>query len=249
MTRKTISFTFGWLVACIASSSAQAALVAHWTGDNTAVDQTSNGHDGVVSGATYISGVVGNAFSFDGVNDSVTVNANPTLEPATLSVSLWVQAKLENHIRLLIDSTHGTGQAGWALQLNSANNMSFAYGNGTTFPEVVAAIGIADGEFHHVAATLDGTTMRLYIDGIEESTLAYTGVPTPSGRDIELGFHSSLNRALDGALDEVRIYDHVLSQGEITRLASVPEPASVVLLGIATLSAFVLHRRRSTHCV
>ncbi len=230
-------------LACILISPCDAALIAHWRGNNTAEDSTPNNHDGAVGGATYVGGVVGNAFSFDGINDSVIVTASAALEPATLSVSLWVQAIPENHLRLLIDSTHGTGQAGWAVQLNSSNNISFAYGNGSSFPEITSAIGISNGEFHHVAATLDGVTMRLYVDGALTSSLAFTGVPAPSGRDIQLGNHLSLNRPLQGALDEVRIYDHALNQTEITSLSTVPEPSSAVLLGLAALSIIGMRSR------
>ncbi len=131
------------------------------------------------------------------INDSIIVPANPALEPATISISLWVQSIPENHIRVLIDSTHGTGQAGWALQLNAANNASFAYGNGSTFPEVTATSLIGDGKFHHVGATLDGTTMRLYVDGTLESTLPYSGTPKPSTRDIQLGNHLRVKTTAD----------------------------------------------------
>ncbi len=242
MLSRNASLAVATLLACTLTSPCHAVLIAHWTGNNTAVDATGNGHDGTVNGATYVPGVIGDAFSFDGVNDSVIVDADTALEPATLSVSLWVQAEQENHLRLLIDSTHGAGQAGWALQLNSANNLSFAYGNGSTFPEVTSAIGIGDGEFHHVAATLDGTNMRLYIDGALTSSLVFTGTPAPSGRDIQLGNHLSLNRPLRGALDDVRIYNHVLSQVEITSLASVPEPTTVALLGLLVTSLVGLRR-------
>ena len=225
------------------AGSCQADLVAHWTGNNNALDATGNGHDGTVNGATYGSGVLGSAFSFDGINDSVIVTANAMLEPTTISVSLWVQAIHENHLRILVDSTHGAGQSGWALQLNSSNNVSFAYGNGVSFPEVVAPVSINDGQFHHIVATLDGTTLQLFVDGTLASTLGYSGSPLASGRDIQLGNHLSLIRPLQGLLDDIRIYNHVLGTDEVSNLFNhvVPEPASA---GIVGLLAMVLIARR-----
>lgn len=243
MIRKAV-FLFSCVAfACFTASSSYGALVARWSGDNTAIDATGNGHDGVVSGVTYTPGVFGSAYTFGGDGDSIVVPASPALEPPEFSVSLWVKAELENHIRMLVDSTHGPGQAGWALQINQANNISFAHGNGSTFPEIVLAAGLNDGNFHHVAATFDGSTMKLYVDGGTPATLAYSGTPAPSGRDIQIGHSPSLNRPLEGALDEIRIYDHALSPAEIDRLVSVPEPATLGLLAVA-LGAMVANRKR-----
>lgn len=241
----SIGLSIGLLVVFSSPNSSYGALVAHWSGDNTAVDATGNGHDGVINGATFVSGVLGDAYSFDGINDSIIVPASTALEPVPFSVSLWVKSALENHLRLLIDSTHGAGQSGWALQINSANNLSFAYGNGSTFPELASAPGVLnDGEFHHLVATFDGSTMQMFIDGGLPATLAYTGVAAPSGRDIQIGNSPSLNRPLDGALDEIRIYNHVLSSAEIAALSSVPEPATTGLFALAAISCAALRFRR-----
>jgi len=233
MIRLPVLFASAALLVGIATTPAHAALIARYSGDNTAIDATGNGHNGTVTGATYTPGVYGDAFSFDGSGDIVVVPASTELEPPEFSVALWVKAELENHIRVLIDTTHGAGQAGWALQINQANNISFAHGNGSTFPEIVLAAGLSDGEFHHLAATFDGSTMKLYVDGGTPATLAYTGTPAPSGRDLQIGHSPVLNRPFQGALDEIRIYNHALSPAEVSRLVSVPEPATVGLLAIA----------------
>ena len=224
----------------------QADLVAHWTGDSTAADATANGHDGSVSGATYTSGVFGNAFSFDGVDDQITVAANADLEPIEFSISMWVRAGLENHIRLLADSTHGSGSSGWAMQINAANNIGFAFGNGSSYPEVITASLLGDGNFHHYVATLDGTNMRMYVDSVAVGILAYSGTPLPSGGNIQIGNTSTIsNRAFEGALDDIRIYNEALTQSQVTSLfnaVSVPEPGSIGLLTL--LGLMNLRRRR-----
>ena len=250
MHRLTPLLTIGLLVAFSLANPCHGALIAHWSGDNTADDATVNDHDGVASGVSYTSGVLGDAFSFNGTGGSVIVPASTALEPVPFSVSLWVQSALENHLRLLVDSTHGVGQAGWALQINSANNISFAYGNGSTFPELTSGAGVlSDGEFHHLVATFDGSTMQMFIDGGLPATLAYSGVAAPSGRDIQIGNSLPLNRPHEGALDEIRIYDHVLSPAEIATLASVPEPATACLLSLAAFTLVSLRlRRRSPRC-
>ncbi len=225
---------------------AHADLVAHLTGDDTASDSTGNGHDGMLVGDTsYTSGVIGSAFSFDGDSDRVVVPGSADLEPtAAFSIAMWVDTVLENHIRLLADSNHG-GNAGWALQINSANNLSFTYGNGSTFPELVQAFptGFFDPGFNHVVGTFDGNDLRVYVDGTLLGSLAYSGTPNPSGAEIWLGQHSVFNRSFLGSLDDVRIYNHALSQSEVSALASIPEPSSIAVIGLLGL-AFQGRRRR-----
>ena len=241
--KATLSILSALCLILLFSSQAKADLVAHWTGDNTAIDATGNGHDGTINGAGFGAGQFGQAFVFDGFNDSVIVDADPSLEPTSeISISLWVQAPTENRLRNLIDSTHGAGQAGWAVQLGAGNFVSFAYGNGSTFPGLGASLG-ADGQFHHVVATYDGSLLNLYVNGSLENTLAYTGTPLASGRDIQIGRHLVLNRPLEGSLDDIRIYDHALSSTEVSRLfTGVPEPTA--LGPLAFLFAFISSKRR-----
>ena len=231
------------------TGSCHGDLVAHWTGDNNAVDATGNGHDGTVNGATYAAGQIGNAFSFDGVNDSVIVAADAALEPANFSISLWVQASADNHIQLLADSTHGTGSAGWALQisLTNARHLHTAMEPGSGSDWNFQCCGRVVPPY---CRNLDGSDLRLYIDGSLQTTTSYSGMVLPSGRDIQLGRHLGLsNRALNGLLDDVRIYDSTLSDFQVANLFSgspVPEPASASLFGIASLVILGIRRRRQT---
>ncbi len=166
-----------------------------------------------------------------------------------LHVALWMNGSAQNQIQLLIDSSHGGSGQGWALQLNSQNNLSFAYGNGGTsgnpFPEVTTALpGLGDGDFHHVAAIFDGSSLQLYVDGSLGNSLAYTGTATPSGRDIRIGNHYVFDRPFLGQLDDIRIYDEALSASQVMALASgVPEPSSG-MIGAAFLMMAGLRRRK-----
>jgi hypothetical protein len=235
----TLILTFGFV------SKSQAALIAHWTGENTAIDATGNGHDGtLVNGTTYDTGVIGQAFKFNEVNDYITVSGDAALQPATISVAMWFKAGSSFADQLLVDSSHGIGNAGWAIQLfgtfrvaSQVNRIDFAYGNGAGFPHVQSNAIVADDTWHHVLATLDGSDMRIYVDGALDNTVSYTGTPvasTNNGGNIRLGGHYSFNRQLSGLLDDIRIYDNAVT--------SVPEPSSLLLASLAGL-LFVSRRR------
>ena len=61
-----------------AISGAGSGLVAHYTfDDGTATDNSGNGNNGTVNGATYVDGKAGQALSFDGDDGHVAINSNP----------------------------------------------------------------------------------------------------------------------------------------------------------------------------
>lgn len=90
--------------------------------------------------------------------------------------------------------------------------------------------------------------MQLFVDGALNATAAYSGTPGPStanGGNIRLGNHYLFSRPLNGLLDDVRIYNHALSQTGVSRLAAgVPEPGSMILWPVAMLA--IAARRRRT---
>ena len=113
----------------------------------------------------------------------------------------------------------------WALYRQGAFGLGTRNGKGVFFlstsasccsgPEVVGTSGIADNKWHHVAATYDGSTVRLYVDGVQEATHAISGNFLPgTGNPLLIGHGSSPSYGFPGDIDEVAIYDHALTATE-----------------------------------
>lgn len=239
------------IVFCISVPS-RADLILHYEGDNSSLDSSGYGHDGALgNGATYAPGRIGQAFSFDGTDDFLAGPVIPQINPTSFSIALWVKGAPEGGNRLLADSSHGGTRAGsvnwegFALQLIGNNRVDFAFGNGSTFPHVTSTSVVADNTFHHVAATFDGSLMSMYVDGSLENTTNFTGTPMVSGRPFRLGNHDQLtSRALNGLLDDVRLYNDVLTAGEVRNLANVPEPNTGAIFGVTLLMCSLVRRKQ-----
>jgi len=211
-----------------------------------------------VGNTTYDTGVYGQAFKFDGAGDYVTIPGNVpvagALQPATISVAMWVNVVSGGGLQLIADSSHGGvggNHGGWALQVSGTDKVDFAYGYGNqTFPHISSTTDIADGTFHHVLAMMNGTHLRLFVDGIEEVTpVAYPNTPlasTANTGNVRLGSHYNIStRALEGLIDDVRIFSNELPPAQIEAvLAGVPEPSTFVLAALGLLSLGVTRRRR-----
>ena len=79
-----------------------------------------------------------------------------------------------------------------------------------------------NGTWHHVAGTFDGNQLRLYIDGGLANSMDYTGSIASTTFPVNIGRNSQeTDRLYRGAIDEIRIYNRALSEGEIIFLANL----------------------------
>jgi hypothetical protein len=163
--------------------------------------------------SNYSYGQIGNALNFDGVDDGISLT--------TLNLPLATSARtIEARIRTTQSTgggaivTYGdptTSSGRFSLYQTSGSLNFVAEGN-----DYYTGIAINDGNWHHVAATYDGTTVKIYIDGAlvasttktlntisSEFSIGYRGVGNPS-------------EYFNGDIDEVRIWNIVRTQSEIS---------------------------------
>ncbi|MCX6031799.1 MAG: hypothetical protein NT169_21170, partial [Chloroflexi bacterium] len=109
---------------------------------------------------------------------------------------------------------------------NGTDKLQFYMKIGGSIRSVLVNQTWATNTWYHVAGTYDGSVMRLYLDGVEKGTYTFAGT-VDAGNGVRLS-HSTNEEALDGRLDDVRIYDRALSAAEIGDLAAGKHPRSSV---------------------
>jgi len=222
---KQFIFSISILVLVIGLSSAQARLIHHWKLDeNTAAGFTVTvdfvgGLNGDIQGATTVPGKSGNAFSFDGADDVVTIdNFIPSQEGA---IVFWINPALTKSKERILGA--GGDFEVWLRGNGELKNELFDGGSSTTG---TGAGALNANEWNHVATTYDSTTttVEIYLDG-ELQVIGTAEVPsTPTETTLLLGHRggAAAGEHFGGLLDDVRIYDHVLSEMEINALANPP---------------------------
>ncbi len=211
--------------------SPAAGLVGWWpldeVGGTTTADFAGTNH-GTLFGPVFATGKVGNGLSFDGVDDVVSIPHSASLQPTKITVGAWIKAGPSPKV-LIVDKSHGSIEAngfiestGWALQIWPSGRPSWAYGNGSGFPEVTAGSIVTDNQFHHVAGTLDGSTLRIYIDGAFAGSRPFRGTPSGNTRPVHIGAFitrdvtfMNFTRHFNGVIDEVEIFNRALTAHEI----------------------------------
>jgi hypothetical protein len=87
--------------------------------------------------------------------------------------------------------------------------------NGTRRRAQAPVGAVVAGQTYHVAGTYDGTTMRLYLNGVQVATTALTGAVTQNTNTLTIGSWDGSSEFLRGSIDEVAVYGTALSAARI----------------------------------
>ena len=205
-------------IVLLVSNTLPSGLVAAYgfnEGSGTsAPDASGRGHTGTISGATWEpAGKYGSALSFNGLNAMVTVADTVALDLTTMTLEAWVKpttAPLSGWRTLILKESPGA--LAYALYANDASQrprIELSSGLSTS-----GAAGLSTA-WTHLAGTHDGATLRLYVNGVQVSSIASPGSVAVSTGALRIGGNMVWNEWFDGLIDEVRIYNRALTATEI----------------------------------
>ncbi|HLL74203.1 MAG TPA: carboxypeptidase regulatory-like domain-containing protein, partial [Pyrinomonadaceae bacterium] len=184
--------------------------VVWYRAEGDANDSIGTNHGTPQNGATFAPGFVGQAFSFDGVDDFVEVPNSAALTPATtLTIAAWIKAGSGSDSRIVDKMTAGTSN-GYLLDVNNGR-LRLIVGPAMVF----SAQSLPLDTFVHVAGVFDGAMARMYINGELAGGMAGGGgVPTNS-EPLRIGIASDGTKPFLGLVDEVDIFNRALSAAEV----------------------------------
>ncbi|MBI3853437.1 MAG: VCBS repeat-containing protein [Verrucomicrobia bacterium] len=163
----------------------------------------------------------GYALSFNPTS-SVSVPHDSALNAYPITITAWIETVQTFAQAGIVTKATSPGAEGWQVDLDFGTLTAlYQTPNGSvgSVGSPLAATGIADGVWHHVAFTVDATGGRLYVDGVQRDSRAWTGAPGPMSATtaVTLGnFPSGGNLyGYEGFLDEVTIWNTALTQSQV----------------------------------
>ncbi len=192
-------------------------IISLWKGENDAVDALGKNKGIIYGGVTYATGNVGQAFSFDGINDYISVSDSPSFSSLSFSAAMWIKKDGNlNHIM-----TKGGDSAGWEYVLSGTSNPQISiWGNAGNCDEftAVSSISLKDGEWSHVAFVYShGKSVAMYVNGQKtgfDDTKDNTCNFVSGASNLNIGRRAG-STYFKGALDEITIWNKSLTDAEI----------------------------------
>ncbi len=221
-------------------------LVAHYPFNGNANDESGNGRNGTVNGATLTTdrfGVVNKAYDFDGVNNRINA---PAPFHSTMSVAIWFKAPMPTHTNGRWPVLYGFGLESVLLQTFGTQEPAYNGRYGMLISMTAQQLGLSsrniieysqivcDDKWHHAVGVYDNTTRKhqLYVDGVlrAQDTMP---VDYPNFDSVDFGIVNSVatgyNNAgyFKGQLDDIRIYNRTLSASEVAQVYQAEAPPVV----------------------
>jgi hypothetical protein len=202
------------------------SLVGYWMFENNVEDSSDYGNNGILAGSPeFVSGPVeGLALEFNSSQDYVSVPSSPDFSSTTFTLAAWVKipGSIPSGWRTIVE--HNRWGNNWFGLWKSANGNKFHFrwtesGNATSdFNSTISA-----DNWYHVAATFDGIgkIATLYFNGNVDKIIQNADVPVPVDAELRIGINMEGNENFTGIIDDVRVYNRVLSDAEINEIIAV----------------------------
>ena len=216
-------------------------LVGYWKLDEASgnvIDSSNYNHTSTIHGnVTYeIPAEYGTGIHFDGDDDYIEINSNDAFNNSNLSISFWVNfSALPDSFPHTLANTGLVCKGDWAdeawcIDLEwspwTTPNLGFRFWHrhaGIGMTTVKTTGSIVTGEWIHVAATYDGSTSEIYLNGqIEDSASTPFGDLISSSDPIHIATRTNTTgypiHSINGSMDDVRIYDNGFNSSEVGHL-------------------------------
>jgi hypothetical protein len=223
MCRKLIYLIFFVLMLSV-TGNISAELVAYWTLDegsgNMVYDTSGNNNNGTINGATWCDGKYGKALQFNGQDNYVEVPSSDSLEiDENVTIAAWINwiDAGDTWLGILANGQQNGPWENYGLFVNrSSRFLYFTLSlNGGHVVQQTSNDVIVPNEWVHVCASWDGSKARIYINGQMKLETAQSGTLVPTGLPLRIGHRNGSPHYFNGTIDEVRVYNHALTESEI----------------------------------
>jgi hypothetical protein len=230
-TTQNVAVTGNGIVFTIQQPISNIGLVAYYPFNGNANDESGNGNNGTNYGATLTTDRFGNAnsaYSFNGINNYIVTPLGNNMQ--SLTISLWFKCKQKlnfplssnkfNIIGFSDDDNNVSDAIGAWDFVGNANNVKL---NGVTYNGMCNWVNVMlstlDTTWYHIVYMRNKNSISLYLNGILQGSISYTG-NYQINTDLIIGKLWKIwdGNYFNGSIDDIRIYNRVLSETEVLAL-------------------------------
>jgi hypothetical protein len=161
----------------------------------------------------------GRCLDFDGTDDYVNISDSPFDFTSDFSISTWVKADAVSASLQGFVCKAENGAYCLEMSGNGANKIDFAVRDATAYRYAVANNTMSNNTWYHVVGLVQGTSVKLYINGVLQSTQGtLTSAVSTTNVNLIIGGNPSATvptYLFNGKIDEVKVYNYALSPLQI----------------------------------
>jgi hypothetical protein len=205
----------------VVASAAPTGLVAAYGFDagsgTTAADSSGNGNSGTLTNTTWsTAGKYGGALSFNGSSSWVTAADNASLDLTNgMTLEGWVNPSASGTVWRTVLIKQNTNALVYSLYANTDTQRPSGHVFTSAEFDTRGTAALPLNAWSFLAASYDGATLRLYVNGTQVSSKAVSGSMPNSTGVLRIGGNSIWGEYFAGLIDNVRIYNRALSASEI----------------------------------
>ena len=133
-----------------------------------------------------------------------------------MTLSAWVNPSATGNWRTVMLKEAGTDLVYALYSSDNASLPNVYIRTGGTDKSAVGTSALPVNTWSHLAATYDGSNIRMYLNGTLVRTLAATGSMAASTGALRIGGNSIWGEYFAGLIDEAHVYNRALSAAEVT---------------------------------
>ena len=214
-----------WVVNFAIADVLDESLVLRYMFQDNLVDSSVYGNHGEMSGyPQFVDGVNGgSALHFLSSGDYVDIPESPDLSLHTFTLAVWIQIpdNIPTGWRAILEHDRWGNNWYGLYKTASSNRFHFRWTEANSGDVADFVSTIEPDTWYHVVGTFDiGTkTAKMYLDGQLDHTVENTATPIPTDAPGRIGLNMDNGEAFPGIIDDLRIYDRVLTDAEIAEMA------------------------------
>lgn len=192
------------------------SLIASYDFSGNVNDKSGNGHNGLASGGSFTKDRFGNgenAYSFNGENDYINLG-NSSLFNFTdaMTISLWVKGNSGEAYGSLIRK----GQYSWSMVRENLTDKVHFGADGINVGLTSKSI-VFDGSWHYLVGTYNGSTLKLFVDGVLDTSSAAEGTIIANATEVWIGGNSQDQNFgnFGGVIDDIQLYNYAISEENV----------------------------------
>ena len=212
-----------WISASARAAGIVTAYSFDFAASSSVPDVSGNGNTlSMLNGVQLAAGKYGLAATFDGNNDAlIAISPNPALNLTGVgfTISAWINPRSNGGWQMIVNKPYTNGHSfpyfDWSMHRQTSSGRLVLF-LGCDAGQRVSNATTPNNTWTHVAVSYDGSAIRHYINGnLDRTTPISCKVTNTNSRPIRIGSNGAGGEVMNGAIDDVRIYDRVLSATEI----------------------------------